>query len=253
MSAGATTLEVPCPNCHKVLMIPVQYAGKTGRCNACGGAVLVPMLSPKLPRAVPEVAEETPKNITTQTVTATNSTQVTRGGPFGLRMGMTLEDIGEESEVLGQGVYKFKTLAKGHPAFKSYIVTVTPRFGLSWIKGMGNNIQTNGFGHQLISEFNSMEMRLTAVYGIGKRSDYLLDGSTWDEAQYWMSAVKYKERTLMTIWSEENGLSLGNDLTMIGLLAYAIDSETGFLTLEYYFRNNDAAEAEIAEAEDEVL
>lgn len=32
----------PCPSCRQPLQIPEQYAGTTGRCNFCGGAILVP-------------------------------------------------------------------------------------------------------------------------------------------------------------------------------------------------------------------
>lgn len=32
-----------CPTCHQSLQIPEQYAGTTGRCNFCGGAILVPV------------------------------------------------------------------------------------------------------------------------------------------------------------------------------------------------------------------
>ncbi len=37
-------LEISCPHCGEVLHVPEKYAGQTGRCKHCGGAVAVPPL-----------------------------------------------------------------------------------------------------------------------------------------------------------------------------------------------------------------
>jgi len=36
-------ISLRCPRCGKVLNIPSQYAGKAGRCNGCGGQIIVPI------------------------------------------------------------------------------------------------------------------------------------------------------------------------------------------------------------------
>lgn len=35
-------IELQCPTCGKLLKIPVEYRGQTGKCNGCGGPIAVP-------------------------------------------------------------------------------------------------------------------------------------------------------------------------------------------------------------------
>ena len=35
-------IEMKCPHCRKTLIIPAQYAGQSGKCNGCGGQIIVP-------------------------------------------------------------------------------------------------------------------------------------------------------------------------------------------------------------------
>lgn len=37
-----TVIAVPCPQCQRVLQIPEQFAGQTGRCNHCNTPIQVP-------------------------------------------------------------------------------------------------------------------------------------------------------------------------------------------------------------------
>ena len=41
----ADAFTVVCPNCRKKLVIPFEFAGKTGKCNQCNGAIRVPGVS----------------------------------------------------------------------------------------------------------------------------------------------------------------------------------------------------------------
>ena len=40
-------IKMQCPSCSASLAIPAQYAGTTGKCNKCGGAITVPWEVPK--------------------------------------------------------------------------------------------------------------------------------------------------------------------------------------------------------------
>ena len=51
----------------------------------------------------------------------------------------------------------------------------------------------------------------------------------------------------------EDGLTLPNDLKSVFLTVIPEDSYSGFIHLEYYFNNNDAAEDEISALKDDAL
>jgi hypothetical protein len=174
-------------------------------------------------------------------------------GPFGVRMGMTLEEIGGKAEEVAPGRYLVATLPKPHSAFSSYVVQVTPRCGLSWVKGIGETIQTNVYGLGVITAFDSLEKKLSDTYGKGERTDTLLPDSIWDEPRDWMQSMLAGERFLMTVWSPEHGCALPNSLVSVGLIAGATDDTHGYISVEYSFENAASADEEIAADEDDAL
>jgi hypothetical protein len=176
-----------------------------------------------------------------------------QSGPFGLWMGMKLDDLAAPATALGSSKFRVDTVPKPHPAFQYWIVRVTPRQGLSWIKAIGKPIATNTAGHQLIAAFDDLERRLSKTYGNGQRTGHLLPDSIWSDPGDWMAGLLDQDRTLMTIWSPEHGSRLPDPLTMVGLLAEAEDTTTGWLGVEYYFENEDEAAEAATAAEDEVL
>ncbi len=171
----------------------------------------------------------------------------TRAGPFGLSMGMKKSDI--RSELVEFERYQFKTssLPKTHPAFNIYVLQITPKRGLCYIKAVGKTLQTNRYGGSLLLKFNQMEAKLDSAYGSHERIDRLNSGSIWNEAEDWMMALKKRERYLFTTWT------LDGDLAKIGLIATALTTESGYLAVEYYFRSHDDCDAERDSVEDSVL
>lgn len=249
MQAGNATLEVPCPNCKKVLLIPSQYAGQTGKCNACGGVVQVPTFQP-LEESSPKAELVAPTQANVMVVSTMPSLKT---GPFGLWMGMPLADIDWDIDEIRPGRYRCHTVPKPHSSFESYILQITPRCGLAWIKAIGKTVNTSVYGYELQSEFAAMEKRLSGVYGKGEKTDILLYGSIWNEPRDWMQSLLNKERILMTSWPGKRAPDLPNQLKSVGLVVTALSSDSGYIAVEYSFTNEERSDAEITAAEDDAL
>ena len=174
-------------------------------------------------------------------------------GPFGLQQGMKLDEIPFESEEVAPCLYVFTNLPKNHSSFSQYILRITPNFALTWIKAIGKSMQTDAFGFQLSAQFEDFMGRLKKIYGESELTDFLIDGSCWDQPEDWMRGLECGERILGSRWAKDNGVDLPNDLTSIYLGAFASSSEEGKIVVEYSFENEDAAEAEIKSLEDDAL
>jgi hypothetical protein len=168
-------------------------------------------------------------------------------------MGMTLADLPGPYDEVSPSMYQTAAVPMPHAAFESYVLQITPNLGLAWAKGIGRSIQTGGYGIELKSAFDDMERRLSAVYGSGQRTDVLLAGSIWNEPHDFMMGLVSHERYLMTEWSRGSGSAMREPVDTVGLIANAFDANTGYLALEYYFENADAATAEVARLEDQAL
>jgi len=174
-------------------------------------------------------------------------------GPFGLKKGMSLNEIGGQPKKLGNGVYKLTKVPKPHSAFEFYVVRVSTKEGLCFIKAVGKDISTNRYGVSLESEFELIEKKLEANYGKYEKIDFLLTGSIWDEPEDWMMGLLKQERVLLALWENEKGSSLPSDIKEIGLYAVAESTEKGYLAIEYNFINFDSCKSELAAQEDDSL
>jgi hypothetical protein len=176
-----------------------------------------------------------------------------RKGPFGFWMGMRLEEIGAEPEEVAPLKYRVVNAPKPHSAFESYILQITPQYGLSWVKAIGHTIQTSVYGIELKTAFESLERKLSAIYGKFERTDFLMPDSIWNEPRDWMQSLLNKERYLMTMWSPEHGSVLVDSLQSVLLVVGIFDLNSGYIGIEYSFENISSAEKEISAAEDESL
>jgi hypothetical protein len=175
-------------------------------------------------------------------------------GPFGLSMGITLEQINEVHKQLSTEAYVV-SVPNPHSAFDEYIVKISQTHGLYWIKAIGKTINTNSHGVGLQVEFNRFYEKLVSLYGSGKREEYLMPGSIWSEPQDYMMGLLKDEQNLYAVWDETNTAfsELGNNLANVFLMAKALDSNSGFIVLEYSFTNEKLAEKELALLEDSSL
>lgn len=178
---------------------------------------------------------------------------MSKKGPFGLWMGMTHEEFEYGLSEIAPFTYRVETVPKPHSAFEYYILKITPKAGLSWIKTIGNTVQTSVYGNELQTAFESLEKKLTAAYRKGEEIDFLMTDSIWDEPKDWMQSLLLSERYLAKIWSSEKGSTLTDSLISVGIFANATDTNSGFISLEYSFQNFDSAEVEISASDDEAL
>lgn len=181
---------------------------------------------------------------------------MSRKGPFGLWMGMTVDELKAAQtapEEIAPGKYRITNAPKAHSLFESYVLQVAPVAGLSWIKAIGKTISTSVFGVEIRGAFDNLESRLAQTYGKFDRTDILLTDSIWDGSRDWMQALLNQERYLMTQWSAEHGSKMPDSLASIALVCSAVDTESGYIAIEYIFENEAEANAEINSLEDEAL
>lgn len=176
-----------------------------------------------------------------------------QNGPFGLRMGMNLDEFSGDLRPLSDGMYYTSEVPAPHSAFTSYTLQITPKNGLSWIKAIGKDTATSVYGSELQIAFDSMKSKLSATYGQCESVDQLRHDSIWKEPRDWMQSLLGKERFLFAKWSSEKGALLNNSLASIFLGVSAKDRQTGRIVIEYAFENNLEAESEIAALEDGAL
>ena len=178
---------------------------------------------------------------------------MSKQGPFGLWMGMTVGDFETPPNEVAPCKFQAPSVPKPHSAFERYICQITPNLGLSWIKALGKDVATSGYGIELKSAFEAMEQKLVTAYGKQKRMDFLMHDSIWNEPRDWMQAMISRERVLACEWSTATGATLENSLASIALVVGAYDTSSGYIAIEYSFENATAADAEIAALEDDAL
>ncbi len=170
--------------------------------------------------------------------------------PFGLKMGMTIEEIAEQCEddpvFIENDVYLVKP-TKNHPVFTFYAVYVSEKVGLYQIRAISDEIKTNKYGTELQNAFNNVKDRISKTYGKPKINNNI-DRNLYDlyqKDEYWFYTLREGSRELSAIWGKSSPLA--DDLNLVGLQCSAVNGYldgTGQLVLYYYFSNSDSVEDE---------
>ena len=175
-------------------------------------------------------------------------------GPFGLEMGLGLEEVQmivPSLAVDDPGIYTADNVPVAHAAFESYILQFSQSSGLCALTAIGKDIDSGQTGSEVRSRFESLAEGITAKYGQGKKYDFatgLMDGH-----QYWMIALSDKNRTLAQFWNKEAGSTMPDDLSGISLQAHALNMRTGYVNLRYEFANVDDCINEAKARENQAL
>ena len=189
-------------------------------------------------------------------ILSTTVTLFSQPGPFGLRMGMTLDQVknltGKNPEMLEDNVYKVIP-PDTHNMFIEYRVRISPTYGIVWIYAESKEIETDDDGTQLKNAFNDLVSSIERTYGKYKRIDFLLSGSIWDEPNDFMMGLAKQERYLIAIWEKEHDSTLPDDIKSIGVIATATSSSKGYISIEYYSPNEEKVAAEKKEKQDAVF
>ena len=169
-------------------------------------------------------------------------------GIFGLKKGMTLEEIKKlEFGYIKQleddpTVFGVEQPKKPQGANYVYFVVI-PEMGLMKVRFYWT-IEANPYGDELKRKFDDLKSILSEKYGKGEKVDYLKSDSIWDDPKYYMRSLKDNERELawhLTGFSDSNKW----ELEYVGIVAGAEENPMLFLTrglfegfvyLDYEFR-----------------
>ena len=168
-------------------------------------------------------------------------------GPFGLKMGLPIKDLGGTEIPGAPGKYLLANVPVPHHIFANYIAEAAPTAGLCWIKGVSKPIETNRFGMSLRTEYEQLRDKLAKVYGSKfKETDALLPGSIWKDPGEWMMALRTKDRVLQATWDSSAGAGLPYDLSVVAIVVSASSGSEGYISVEYQFKNEPQCDAEIS-------
>jgi len=171
--------------------------------------------------------------------------------PFGLKMGMTIEEIAEQCEeepsFVKDDIYLVKPIKK-HPLFSYYAVYVNEKTGLYQIRAISDSMTCNAYGTEIQNAFNSVKDRIAKTYGkpriINKVDASLSDYMKQDK--YWFYNLKNGAQQLSAIWGEKT--ELADNLISVALDCVADNDiyhyEDAHLVLYYYFTNSTSVEDE---------
>lgn len=166
-------------------------------------------------------------------------------GPFGLNMGMTIEDVtkacgGNEPEYISDDRYYIQPI-KSHPLFEGYVVWISETEGLYYIKGISREIPANSYGTEVKQEFARLLSPLERKYGKFAKIDKISKDSLFKDEKYWMTAIAEGSRTYEAHWTaDENNFEEFGELTTISI---GIRTQATYITnkayiwIEYGFAN----------------
>ncbi len=170
--------------------------------------------------------------------------------PFGLKMGMTIEEIAEQCEeepsFVDDDIYMIKPV-KRHPVFEYYAVYVNEKSGLYQIRAISSPITTNKYGTELQNAFNTVKNRISKTYGNAKINNKVDKDiySSYQKDDYWFYTLREGSRELSAVWGTNS--SLADNLMNVALeckTASGTFDGTGILVLYYTFTNTQSVEDE---------
>lgn len=166
-------------------------------------------------------------------------------GPFGLNMGMTIEDIteacgGKEPEYIADDRYFIEPL-KSHPLFEGYIVWINKEDGLYYIKGISKEVKTTGYGTEIKREFENLLSSLERKYDKFQKINRIDRNSYQQDDKDFMRSIAYGARTYEALWqvTEKNFKNFDNLATIaLGIKTRATYiSDEAYIWIEYGFSN----------------
>lgn len=173
--------------------------------------------------------------------------------PFGLKMGMTIEEIAEQCENepthIKDDIYLVQPI-KSHPVFSHYAVYVNEKTCLYQIRAISDSITTNKYGTELQNTFNNVKDRIAKTYGKPKIIDTLDPESIFKGNEYWFYSLREGSRQLYAVWGQNTSLADNLDTVVLecssvsGLYETGFDGGKGQLILYYYFNNTSSVEDE---------
>ena len=171
-------------------------------------------------------------------------------GPFGLEIGMQLNQLAEYNlKDAGDHFYTTTRLPKSHSSFMVYGLVIHPDTGLCQIRAASKKIETSAYGIELRAKFEQIAGQLSKSYGEANIKDFLRHGSIWDDAKDFMMGMRQGERILQASWGNKKGPEIKDGIFEILLIADADSSDEGSLILQYRFANSERCDQLMNEEE----
>lgn len=174
----------------------------------------------------------------------------TFGGPFGLKMGMSLSEVaeacgGETPEYITDDRYLIHPV-KTHPLFESYVVWVDNSEGLYYVKATSDIIKTNDYGTSVKNKFSNLTSSLKKKYGICSYVDEVAPDSIYKDEQDWMRSIfqgarKYQAWFFPLILNSEKFSDIDTIMVEVG----ALNTLNAYITIEYWLSNKDSIQNKI--------
>jgi hypothetical protein len=98
--------------------------------------------------------------------------------------------------------YTIASPPRPHPDFASVIVQAVPGIGVCWIKGLGNEFETDDFGIQARNHAMAIKDQLETKYGKAELIDILVPGSLWNEPRDWLMGLRKGDRDYGFHWKQ---------------------------------------------------
>lgn len=166
--------------------------------------------------------------------------------PFGLKMGMTLEEI---QEVCG-GVPPEQVEGSGYvilpeerdDAFSDYCVGVDEKFGLYCVSAI-QEVVTGDDGAELQAAFYERVHKIEAEFGRCEIRDEVTEKrKTWHKKKNWLKGLQNGARVLYAAWPADYGAKMKDDIALVALYARSDlhdNNVYNYITAIYFFSNMD--------------
>ena len=205
---------------------------------------------PATPTAVqPVTSQDDNIKAATGSFTPITTVKTQDAKPFGLRMGMSLQDINGSHVQISPGAYMVVSVPIPDAAFESYGVHIGSKTGIGKVTGVGKSIATDASGTELKQAFTEMKTVLAGAYGLCVVMDQMQSDNICNEPGEWMLRLMNEERVLGAMWDARCASTLPPNVARIHLGVQATAENEGSLLISYEFRNIDQCMAEIAEEE----
>ena len=131
----------------------------------------------------------------------------TGDGPFGYDIGANVDSYSDCTSMDGNpGYYRCTAPAKPHPDMEMYLVQAFPSTGVCLIKGIGKDIDENGWGSTTKAAIDRIVTQIESVYGSSTdETDLLMPTSIWDENDEWLMGIKQDDRYYFYTWDTDDG------------------------------------------------
>mgnify|MGYP007130620638 CR=1 FL=1 len=174
----------------------------------------------------------------------------TYAAPFGLKMGMTIDEIADACNGIAPKYYErdiyFITPSKKHPLFETYGTFIDAKYGLYKIRCVSAEITTGDDGAELKRYFENALKTISKQYGtpdiIERPNSDAIDND-------WFQKLRNGKISYKALWTNSEKIkNLNLDKIELKIISddrnYSLINNIGAIVLNYDFQNATSAEDE---------